>query len=327
MGDVILATTLARQLRRTYPDAMIDVVVRDSFADVWAHNPHIRRVWPLVPTGTQATMDAQKITMAESVPGRLYDLVIDLQDNVRSRLLRKGLGASYARIDKHRLEKLALVWFKREPEVVTHVVERYRRAAGALPLAMDHDGPEVWLRRDRDAGAYPVVKPIRVLQRVAMAPGAHHGTKRWLPERFGAVARALHERGVETVLLGGPADKEICDAVAAAAGVTIDRADGAVSVLQTAAVLDLCDLAVTNDTGAMHLATARRKPVVAIFGSTVPALGFTPYGVPHVVVQHDVACRPCSHIGKATCPKGHFLCMRGIEVADVMQAVERLCVS
>jgi heptosyltransferase-2 len=74
----------------------------------------------------------------------------------------------------------------------------------------------------------------------------------------------------------------------------------------------------------MHLASARLIPTVAIFGSTVKELGFAPYAVPSRIVEHDVACRPCSHIGKATCPKGHFACMVGITVEKVVSALNEL---
>jgi heptosyltransferase-2 len=62
------------------------------------------------------------------------------------------------------------------------------------------------------------------------------------------------------------------------------------------------------------MATAVKTPVLAIFGSTVEELGFFPFRSIHCVIQNDgLKCRPCSHIGKDYCPKGHFSCMSEIE--------------
>ena len=75
----------------------------------------------------------------------------------------------------------------------------------------------------------------------------------------------------------------------------------------------------------MHLARARQVPVVAIFGSTVRELGFAPTGdAVRIVERMDVECRPCSHIGRDSCPKGHFDCMQLITPDDVLEAMTEL---
>jgi heptosyltransferase-2 len=327
MGDVILATPIVRQLHRTYPGARIDVAVAERFADVWTHNPHVACVWKLATmSATDADVDEMKIEMLESLAkehGGAYDLIVDLQNNLRSAALRHGLGRRVMSAPKHRLEKLAMVWLKKRPAVVTPVVERYRSALADLPLVLDTEPCEVWLEDERQQGAYPTSRPPRPGRPiVALAPGAHHATKRWPVERYGALARRLvSDLGAEVVLVGGPADVDLCRAVAETSGVTVRRADGATSLEPTIRALDGCHLLVTNDSGVMHLATARRLPVVAIFGSTVRELGFAPYATPHRIVEQNVSCRPCSHIGRSACPKGHFACMDLIEVDAVLDAV------
>jgi heptosyltransferase-2 len=125
-------------------------------------------------------------------------------------------------------------------------------------------------------------------------------------------------------MVGGVADVEICSAVAAASGVEVLRFDGAETLEQTIAAIDAADVLVTNDSGAMHIGSARRIPIVALFGSTVRELGFQPYGTRHLVVEHDVSCRPCSHIGRSRCPKKHFKCMEEIQPAVVREAIGKL---
>jgi len=319
MGDVILATPLVRQLRATYPSAIIDVAVAERFADVWKHNPRVSNVFAVPgsqPSGVPASYPVP-------LPSRPYDLVVDLQATARSRALIPQGSRSVMRLNKHRLEKLALVYLKRRPSTVTPIVQRYRNVIGALPIVVDSDGPEVWLPEDSSVGAF-AREPRAFTGRIAVAPGAHHFTKRWPAERFAALCRELAGQGALPVLVGGQGDVELCSAVAAISGCSVEDRSGAVSVQDTARILDTCDALVTNDTGVMHLAAARRLPIVAIFGSTVPDLGFAPYGVPHTIVEHEIACRPCTHIGRSACPRGHFLCMQGITVETVLHAYTEL---
>lgn len=328
MGDVVLATPLARQLRRTYPDARIDVAVADRFVDVWANNPHVTCVWP-VPSvhASEAGLDELKLEMLESLSGEWggqYDLIVDLQNSFRSATVRRGLGATVVRAPKHRMEKLSMVYLKRRPAVTTSIVDRYRSPVDYLPLIQDSDGCEVWLPEEHAEGAYPSVRPVLERKRIGLVPGAHHATKRWPIVRYAELAATLVRQGHEVVLLGGPGDVELCTSVASAAGVSVVRADGATSIESTIRMIDTCACIVTNDTGVMHLAAARRAPVVAIFGSTVRELGFAPYGTSFRIVEHDVACRPCSHIGRSSCPKGHFLCMEGVTVGAVLHAIHEV---
>jgi heptosyltransferase-2 len=129
----------------------------------------------------------------------------------------------------------------------------------------------------------------------------------------------------EIVLLGGVADKEICEKISQNASFKITDKSGATSVFETARELDSCNLLITNDTGVMHIAAARRIPVVAIFGSTVTEFGFAPFRVENRVVEIEkLPCRPCTHIGRAECPLGHFKCMNLITPDAVLKSAGEL---
>lgn len=325
MGDVILTTPLLPLLNRAYPDVAVDVACDVRYVSLWRWNPYVRNVWPV--SGASLTnsgaLDELKLSMQASNGGH-YDVVVDLQRNVRSRLLRTGLGNDYRLVAKYRAMKLALVWLKKFPRNPRHVVERYLDAMGDLLAGMDAVAPEVWTGVDRQAGAYGG-STLCSSNRIAIAFGARHATKRWPAERFAQLIAYLHSNmNMSCVLVGGPDDVADGDRIAGMANVKVEKAYGDRTILESARVLDSCRMIVSNDSGLMHLASARRLPVVAVFGSTVPALGFTPWGVPHVLVEKDLACRPCSHIGGKTCPLGHFRCMMDISVADVISAIHRL---
>ena len=86
----------------------------------------------------------------------------------------------------------------------------------------------------------------------------------------------------------------------------------------------MCKTIICNDSGLMHAACAVKVPVIAIFGSTVKEFGFTPYRSKNLILENkSLTCRPCSHIGKSSCPKGHFKCMKEITPQSVHNSLIR----
>jgi ADP-heptose:LPS heptosyltransferase len=151
-------------------------------------------------------------------------------------------------------------------------------------------------------------------------PGMDLPEKRWLPERFAALADRLHvDTGASIVLLGGPADRLLCAQVQQAMRAPAVDLSGAAAFAERGALLQRARLFVGNDSGPMHLAVATGCPVVAIFGPTSPAL-YGPYSALARVVRLDLACSPCFVHGHfPPCPNQHA-CMQGLEVAEVYRA-------
>jgi heptosyltransferase-2 len=84
-----------------------------------------------------------------------------------------------------------------------------------------------------------------------------------------------------------------------------------------------CDAVICGDTGPMHIAEALNVPLIAIFGSTVKEFGFYPQSENSVVIENkELGCRPCTHIGRSSCPLGHFKCMKEIEPEKIVQSLK-----
>lgn len=156
---------------------------------------------------------------------------------------------------------------------------------------------------------------------VLVAPGSLWPTKRWLPERFGAAAEVLaRDLGAAVVLAGTAADAPAARSVAAAmTGGPVD-AVGRLSLGEWVALVERSSLALSNDSAAAHVAAGVGTPVVAVFGPTVPAMGYGPYTDRARVVGADLACRPCGRHGHRRCPLGHGACMERVAVDDVVAA-------
>jgi ADP-heptose:LPS heptosyltransferase len=131
--------------------------------------------------------------------------------------------------------------------------------------------------------------------------------------------------------LGGKEDAERGEQLSAIDPFKIYNACGKFSLHESADLVRRAKLVVTNDTGLMHIAAAFKRPVVSLWGNTIPGFGMYPYyGANYLSHQQQpfdvlevngLSCRPCSKIGYDKCPKGHFKCMQQIEVSSVMETV------
>ena len=161
---------------------------------------------------------------------------------------------------------------------------------------------------------------------VVLAPGSVWATKRWTPDGFAEVGAAMLERGYTIELVGTLEERGICDNVAArirmktAVGEVVNHA-GEMDLLRTARAIAGARFAVTNDSGAMHIAAMVGTSAVGIFGSTVLDFGYRPWSLTAKVIQPEsvLKCRPCGKHGAQKCPIGTHECMTGILAASVIR--------
>jgi heptosyltransferase-2 len=147
----------------------------------------------------------------------------------------------------------------------------------------------------------------------------------WPVPSFAALDRALGADGYRCLLLGAADERALTAAVQTAAGDRAVDLGGLTDLPLLAAVMGRVAVVVTNDSAPMHLATAAGVPQVAIFCATVPAQGYGPLGPLALVVERDLACRPCGRHGGARCPRGTDDCMELVTVDEVRVAVARVC--
>lgn len=164
---------------------------------------------------------------------------------------------------------------------------------------------------------------------IALAPGSVWATKRW--PSYDALASALAVRlpDARVVVLGAAGDAPLAAAISTAVqqrgGAPPVDATGRLSLLGSADLLSRCAVLVTNDSAPLHLASAMNTPTVALFGPTVPAMGFGPLADRHVVIGRDeLTCRPCSAHGGQACPLGHWKCMRDVVPSEVAGQLMRI---
>lgn len=156
---------------------------------------------------------------------------------------------------------------------------------------------------------------------IAINPGAAYGSaKRWLPERFAHTANQIYmEYKTPILLLGGPAEASVGKQISEKMNVPHRNLVGKTSIRELMAILSLCRLLLTNDSGPMHIATALNVPVVALFGPTDHTTT-SPVGKLSEIVKNEVECAPCL---LRHCPTDHR-CMTGISIDQVMESIRML---
>jgi lipopolysaccharide heptosyltransferase II len=299
LGDILLTTPLIRTIKQNYPDIEIDFVVRKEYKDLIQLSPHLRNI--LIYNNNKDELKSLKNTICENN----YDLIIDLQNNLRSWLLLRCYGSSIIGFKKNNINKFLLVHFKiNKLKNAKQIPVRY--ASTIENFRLDDKG----LQLITDKAQNPVLNGIENL--VGICPGSKHFTKMWPEEYFIQLGKLLNENGFNIVLFGGKDDIKVCERISSKLASAINLCNDN-NILQTAADMKCCTVILCNDSGLMHTATAVNIPVIAFFGSTVKEFGFTPYNSKNLILENNsLSCRPCTHIGRDSCPKKHFKCMEEI---------------
>jgi heptosyltransferase-2 len=326
IGDIVLTSPVIRLLRKAFPESEIDFVAKRRFSDLVRHDPNLNFTYEYDPEdGIRGLWHLSK-----RLNEKRYELVLDLHNSIRSRLLCNSIHADRRlSINKHIFKRTMLVWFKKNLyTTIVSTVDRYSEPLKSLGIKIEDDEvslsvpPQVTFRIERQLS--PIIAGSKGPM-VGFCPSAKHATKRWPAERYAEVGRQLVERSGATIFLfGGNDDDVLCDHLVNAIGRHAYNFAGRFALLETAAAMAHCRVVLTNDTGLMHVATAMKREVIAIFGSTVRQFGFFPHSQSAVVIENEhLGCRPCSHIGKAACPKKHFRCMLDIGTHEVLAAIQQ----
>lgn len=320
-GDIILTSLFLRALRTRFPEAEVHYMTKREYAPLVEHSPYVDQLITIEPGTRMRDLLKLKSDLIRENGGD-YDIVFDLHNSLRSRYVRAAMGRETAVFAKPTFKKWLLVKRKvNRMQPIVPIAERYLATGERFGLVNDGNGLELFIGNT----LAPIV-PLPDRPTIAIAPGAKHATKRWLPESFAALGSELaRSHNARIILLGSRDDRDVCSSIALnIAGEAINLA-GRTSFLEAAAAIDACEVVISNDSAMAHIAAARKRPVVAIFGSTVQEFGFAPYGTRSEVIEvPGLYCRPCTTIGRESCPEGHFRCMREVGVEGVVGGVGRV---
>lgn len=283
------------------PDAEIHFLTKEAYRPVLEANPYIDKLWFL---------DKSILQTVARLKSLRFDAIIDLHHNLRTLLLKSGLRAPSVSFRKLNIEKYLHVRFGMNTLPPIHIVDRYMETISKFGIKNDGKGLDYFIPVEtRDVmidlpsvydGGY-----------VGIVVGALKATKRMPPEML----RSLCEKIMyPIVLLGGADESEEGSRIASINPEKIFNACGKYTLNESALLIRSATIIISPDTGLMHIAAAFQKPLISVWGNTIPAFGMYPY-MPgkernsFISEVKGLKCRPCSKIGYDSCPKKHFDCM------------------
>lgn len=322
LGDVILSTPLIRATRQLFCDSLISFLLIPETKRVLENNPHLNEV--LVYDKRKKRGMGGLLKIASEIRKREFDLAVIPHRSLRSAALAY-LPRIPERIGFDISAGSALFTRKVTYKSDVHEVERNLSLLSHFGGELEDTSPELFPSADDFAYVRRLLNDSGVSEDdriVCVAPGSVWATKRWLPEKFAQVSQlVIKQAKAKVVFLGSEEDRVLCESIADLMTERPSILAGKSDILQSAAIISLCKVLLSNDSAPVHIASAMRKPVVAIFGSTIPELGFAPYQVDYRIIQKKIDCRPCGIHGKMRCPEKHFRCMKDITAEEVFQAV------
>jgi heptosyltransferase-2 len=326
VGDMVMAQALYKLLRQRTPAAEIHVVAPPWSLPVLARMPEVTRGIELAVTHGELGLERRR-ALGRALRDERYTRAIVLPRSAKAALvpwfakipLRTGFRGEWrygllndvrsldARLDQTVKRFVALGRSRGEP-------------------ALDELPPALRPRLSADARNLERLRAAHELRPsaplAALMPGAEYGAaKRWPAARYGALAAALAGGDTDVVVLGSEKERPIGDEVVAQAGSPrVRNLCGSTSLVDVVDLLAAADVAVSNDSGLLHVDAAAGASVVAIYGSSSPKLT-PPLTDAAAVVSLELECSPCF---ARDCPLQHMRCLNDLGVATVLRAVESL---
>src|SRR5258706_2315664 len=317
IGDIVLTTPVIRCLKKQAPEAEVHFLTKDAFRSVVEFNPYIDKLHVLAHSWE---------LMIEELKTENYEYIIDLHHNVKSLRVKNALKVKSFSFYKLNIEKYIFTSIKINVLPKAHIVDRYMKTVESFGVKNDGAGLDYFISPKEETKKEDVPASHHAGYIAGVIGGAHF-TKRWPVHKWKEFCEKTDH---PIILLGGKEDAANGNEIAAVDPVKVYNACGKFSINESADLVRKAKVVVSNDTGLMHIAAACKRPVISLWGNTVPSFGMYPYygaekpyemslRQPYDILQtNKLWCRPCSKIGYNKCPLGHFKCMEKIEADDVV---------
>jgi len=297
IGDIVLTTPVVRMLKKQL-NTEVHFLTKSTYVSLLKNNPYIDSVYQIEDSINEVVTDLKK---------EKYDYIIDLHNNLRTQILKFRLGVPSRSFNKLNMEKFMLTTFKMDSLPEVHIVDRYLDTVTQLGVQNDNEGLDFFLKDEDKVDLSQIPDSF-----IAFVIGGQHATKMLPTEKIISIINKINE---SVVLIGGSEDFERGEEIIADTKDTFNSC-GKYNINQSAYLVKNAKHVITHDTGMMHIAAAFKKKIYSVWGNTVPGFGMHPYlsdSNSRIIEVKDLSCRPCSKIGYAKCPKGHFKCMQEID--------------
>ena len=319
MGDVILSTPLLSLLKSNYPEAEIFLITGSVYAELFKDDPRLTYVISYCRSNGKEILSDLAL--------KKWDLVIDLQNNRRSRYIRKKYFPKTASgaFNKLHLQRLLLLLLRLNfYGKLSSVAKRYILASGISPVS-DKDIPPVKIYCMNDKAKEHEIFKDKMSPVIALFPFSAWQNKQWSMASYVAVGKHFSQKNWRISIFGGPKDAIRAEKLMDEIGGSCYSFAGSLSLFEISSFLKHCSLALGNDTGLSHLARACGVKTGIIYGATSSHFGFFPYGdPPFKIFESKQFCRPCHPHGGNICWLLSRPCLRKIKEDKVVEELEKL---
>lgn len=324
LGDVLMVTPAFRAIRDMYPAARLTVVVPSGAKDLVSSRPEVDEVicfdppW-LVRAGAGGRGIGRVALQVLDLRRKRFDLSISFHPHPWGHLIQKAVGAGRRIAPAYK----GCGWLLTDavdtsPHV--HILKRLEVVLRSVGWIGPLGTPGLTVSREEEGCAREFLASHRFAGRlppIALAPGGRDPAKRWPLGSWVELAKGIGAREDRrpVVLVGGAEDREMCQRINSATGGCLVDASGLFTLRETAAVLKLCQVVVTVDSLARHLAAAVGTPVIVLQWAGERPETWDAYGEQDWVVRKPVPCSPC---GRVICPRPTHECMEAITPEEVL---------
>jgi len=336
IGDTINCTPVFQPLRRAFPGARVTALVMyKPCREVLETNPHIDQVmlWEFLKENPLVSL---KFLL--KLRSRRYDLSVMCYpaNRIEYNVVSFIIGAKLRLAHRYVHQNARNLFFLNNRSVLEspdlHNVEENLRLLGLLGVNVLEEDNTLSLPL-RDADRRYALEFLNKLPRDQILIGMHAWSttlknmhrKCWPAENFAALAdRLIKNHNCQILLFQGPHDVDTNRRIQEACNSSLSVVEGT-TVRQSAAIMERCDVFITNDAGPMHIAAAVGTPIVAIFGPT-DHVWLHPWSKQYAVVTAGLDCSPCFYYSPKplTCSRDDYACLTDLSVDSVYSAVEEM---
>lgn len=314
IGDIVLTSAVIRCVKQQVKDLELHYLTKESHAPILRHNPYIDKLH---------TIKKSVMPLIPELKEEKYDFIIDLHNSIRSTSTVLHLVRPFNAVKKLSIKKELYVHTKINLLPHIHNVDRFFNVVESLGVKNDGKGLDYFISDDEKVDLSELPESHRNGY-VAFVIGGKHATKRMPENKVISICTKIHH---PIIIMGGDENRESGELIKSVVGDKVYNACGIYSLNQSASLVEQAKQVISNDTGLMHVAAAYKKPVISVWGNTVPAFGMYPYfpddmkDLSKIVEVKNLHCRPCSKLGFEKCPKNHFKCMNLIDEKEVVNSI------
>lgn len=303
IGDIVWTSKLVRCCKQQIPNVEIHFITKAIFRNLVEYNPYLDKVFYFENSLLDIIIKLRK---------EKYDFVLDLHNNLRSWIVKLALFKPFATFNKLSIQRFLFTKFQIDvmPDNL-HVVDRMLNVAKKLNVKDDGKGLDFFISNENHVD-FSVFPHFLHQNYIALVIGASKETKKLPLEKLIEITKKFN---LPFVLIGGQTEIDLGNELIAFANRTdIYNACGKFSLAQSASIIQNSSFVIGFDTGLTHIAAAFNKKIYSVWGST-SSKGYAPYMTENVIWENkNLNCNPCSKSGRNICPKGHFKCLKEIDI-------------